>query len=165
MTIIKDGCTVALCTAVTIPKSKPRKQLMSFSHPRPSAREQTGFTLVEVMIAMVVIAVGFLAMSMLQITSVNKNAGSSIRTESTTWATSKIEEIMSWSYSDSRLTDNQPAGTAEGTSSSPDTLYTIQYFVTDNLPMANTKTIDIKVTWTREGATRTTDFSSVIPKK
>lgn len=121
---------------------------------------QSGFTLIEVMIALVIFAVGFLAMNSLQLTSINKNAASSSITGSTSWASAQIEDILSWDYLDARLVQ----GAAITPLTSQDGVYTITWSVTDNTVINNTKLVTITVNWNQMGTGQTTTITTVVPK-
>ena len=63
-------------------------------------RAQSGFTLIEVMIALVILAAGLLALSTMQIVSIRSNAFSSEMTYSTMLAQQRIEILRNLDYSD-----------------------------------------------------------------
>jgi prepilin-type N-terminal cleavage/methylation domain-containing protein len=65
---------------------------------RRSIRLQSGFTLVEVMIALAIFAIGILAVSAMQITAINQNSGSRMQTEATALAEQLIERLMALPY-------------------------------------------------------------------
>lgn len=64
---------------------------------------QRGFTLLEVMIALAIFAVGILAVSAMQINSINQNAGARMQTEATTLATDAMERLLALPYDHSQL--------------------------------------------------------------
>ncbi len=66
-----------------------------------------GFTLIEVMIAIVVLTIGLLGAGAMQLSSVNGNANASRMTEATNLALDQVESIMSWDFNDARLADNE----------------------------------------------------------
>lgn len=66
-------------------------------------RAQHGFTLLEVMIALAIFAVGILAVSAMQINSINQNAAARIQTEATTVATDAMERLLALPYDHSQL--------------------------------------------------------------
>lgn len=66
-----------------------------------------GFTLIEVMIAIVVLTIGLLGAAAMQLSSVNGNAHASNMTEATNLALDQIENILSWDFNDVRLADNE----------------------------------------------------------
>jgi type IV pilus modification protein PilV len=62
--------------------------------------EPQGFTLIEVMIAMVIFLIGFLAVGSMQISAVNSNASSRIRTEASVIAAQHAERILALPFAD-----------------------------------------------------------------
>jgi len=61
-----------------------------------SAKEANnrGFTLIEVMIGMAIFAIGFLAVSMMQVTAINSNSSAREGTEAATLAAEQAERLM-----------------------------------------------------------------------
>jgi len=129
----------------------------------------TGFTLVEVMVAIVVLTIGILGAGAMQVSVLNDNAGSYDMTEATALALDQVEDIMTWNYTDARLNDDNDTaynriGTGAGNlrirtiATNGDLIaaasdnYTIYLDITNNTPVAtNSKTIRVDVVW-REGA-------------
>ena len=99
-----------------------------------------GFTLIEVLIAMAIFAVGFLALATLQIKSIKQNASAKMYTEATTMAVESLERLISLPYDHSDLNQgNNPHSMTTGG-------YTIEWNVQDDIPVTATKTIVINVT-------------------
>lgn len=73
----------------------------------PSLNNTKGFTIIEVMIAMVVMAIGLLGAGAMQLAAVKGNANSSKLTEATNLAADQVENILSWSSTDPLLADNE----------------------------------------------------------
>lgn len=69
-------------------------------------KEQSGFTLIEVMIAIMVLSFGLLGAALMQMHSTNTNADASNMTEATTLALDQIEQILSWDSGNANLADN-----------------------------------------------------------
>ena len=61
-------------------------------------RKDTGFTLLELMVAMVIFSIGILAVGAMQITSTNSNASARIQTEEYTWVVDQIERLTALDY-------------------------------------------------------------------
>ena len=106
---------------------------------------KSGFTMIEVMIAIVVLSVGLLGIASMQLTAVKDNAGANRLTESATLAQDKIEELMGLPFNDPDLQD--------GTYQDPPTPagYTIEWDVENNTPQPNTTLITVTVTWAEIG--------------
>lgn len=105
----------------------------------------SGFTLLEILIALSIFAIALLAMVHMQITAMRTNAFANRVTTATTWAHDKMEELKGLSYSDSQLlVGTHPAG------SDPDPdlgNYTREWMVQDNIPVAGAKTVAVSVSW------------------
>jgi prepilin-type N-terminal cleavage/methylation domain-containing protein len=71
---------------------------------------QTGFTLLEVLIAVVIFTIGILSVNAMQITAIGANTAANRITESTTWASDRVESLLGLDYDDPALRD----GTADG---------------------------------------------------
>lgn len=67
---------------------------------------ENGFTLLEVMIAIVILLVGLLGAASMQISSIQWNSKASHLTEATNVGLNQVEQIMSWDFNDTRLADN-----------------------------------------------------------
>ncbi len=66
---------------------------------------QQGFSLIEVLIALVVFSVGILAVASMQITSTGGNAKARYISEATSWGVDKMEDLLNRSYDDAELND------------------------------------------------------------
>jgi type IV pilus assembly protein PilV len=112
-------------------------------------KKQSGFTLIEVMIALVILAVGLLALMTLQIVSIRANAFSSDMTYAGTLAQSRIEHLRNTAYDSIAPNtdfeyddpDHHTYTSAKGTS------YTVKRLVEDNTPATDMKTITMKIEW------------------
>lgn len=113
-----------------------------------------GFTLLEVMIALVVLSVGLLGLAALQLVAVKGNSFSSEMTYATMLAQQHAEILKGLPYTDSNLAaaDEQNPHTAIG--SSKGVQYSVRWTVTDNTPDTDMKTVNLTVQWTslRQGA-------------
>jgi len=117
---------------------------------------ESGFTLIETSIAMVVMMVGALACSSLFVFSIQNNVGGSERALSMAVAQQQLEQLRSVSYEDATLT----VGTTDLTINSGGRTYNVQRVIADEINADNTskqlKRITITVTpqaagpnWTR----------------
>ena len=111
-----------------------------------SLRQQSrceGFSLIEVMIALVVLAVGLLALGTMQIVSIRSNAFSSEMTYSTMLAQQQLETLKNLGFTDANLAgghhDPLPEIIEKGAS------YSVSWEVEDT--SADMKTITMDVTW------------------
>lgn len=117
-----------------------------------------GFTLLEVLVAISILAFGLLAVASMQATAIRGNSFAIGTTEATTWAANQLEELMALQYNDTKLADGDHSG-AEGRTEGR---YTIAWTVTDDSPMPNTKTIKVNVTWTDHGVQKTVSVQYII---
>lgn len=115
-----------------------------------SAEKNGGFTLLEVMIALVVLAVGLLGLAALQLVSVKSNAFSSEMTYATMIAQQHAEILKNLPYTDADLNP----GSHSAIGSSKGVQYTVTWNVTDNIPTTNMKSVNVTVQWQslRQGA-------------
>ena len=72
---------------------------------------QNGFTMIEILIATLVFAIGILGVAIMQISAIKGNSFASGLTEASTLAQDKMEELMMLDYNDLKLTDTDGDGT------------------------------------------------------
>ncbi|MFP7755269.1 prepilin-type N-terminal cleavage/methylation domain-containing protein [Thermodesulfobacteriota bacterium B35] len=131
---------------------------------------QDGFTLIEVMIAMVVLIVAILSLYSLQVGSVQGNFKANRISIALTWNAAMVERILGMKFSDPSLQDIDGDGTdqdsdrdgiddnggnfglddvttatADGMSVTSDNRYTIYWNVAVDVPMPHLKTIRVHI--------------------
>jgi type IV pilus assembly protein PilV len=118
--------------------------------PIRKSKKDDGFTLIEVLIAITVFAVGLLAVAAMQTSAIRVNSTAGQITDRITLAQDKLEELMGLSYSDPWL---EPAGNPPGQDSAlhthqatSDGYAIISWTVTDDTPVSGTKLITVTVT-------------------
>jgi len=107
-------------------------------------RNESGFSLIEVLISLAILSVGLLAVSSMQITSIKGNFSSGNVTNATVLAQSKLEELRRLSYTDSNLMSGQHS---EGAISG--SIFSMFYDVADIT--STMKAITVTVRWTDAG--------------
>ncbi|MCD6198997.1 MAG: prepilin-type N-terminal cleavage/methylation domain-containing protein [Deltaproteobacteria bacterium] len=150
--------------------------------------DQRGFSLIEILIAITVFAIGILAVGNMQITAIKGNSFANDLTEAVTLAQSKMEELISLNYNDPLLDDGDLDGTnqdldddgiddggndfglndignADG-SEQYQAVGNLQYNIFWNIapdePTTDTKIIRVIVTWRSHGGlTRNVSFDAV----
>jgi type IV pilus assembly protein PilV len=131
--------------------------------------EQSGFTLIEVMIALVILAAGLLALATMQIVSIRSNAFSSEMTYATMLAQTRLEQIRNMNY------DNVNAVGQVTLPVDPTTkgiAYRVERLVQNNIPATDMKTVTLVIDWlgapagSATGSTVwfTTRFSTIIKR-
>jgi len=123
---------------------------------------KSGFTLIEALVAIVILAVGVLSVVSMQGTGIYGNAKANRITNASTVSTDHIESLFNMDWDDPTLADTDPpkdgiaginnttAATADGTRSSADGLYTIYWNVAEEYPMPNLKKIRVIIVSNRE---------------
>lgn len=119
----------------------------SIANPKP---HEAGFSLIELMIALMILAVGILGIWSMQGTAIRGNAQAKWITEGAALAADQVEKLMRMDYDD--------AGVVSGTRvESP---YTIQWVVSaPNATINNVKNITVTASWTVAGETRSVSYA------
>jgi type IV pilus assembly protein PilV len=113
-------------------------------------QNNAGFTLIEVVIAISILAVGLLGVAAMQTSAIQVNSVAGQMTTRMNWAQDKLEELMALPFSDPWLE-------ATGSPTVPDSAgnphqettsdgHTVSWNVTDDSPVSNTKRIVVTVT-------------------
>lgn len=117
-------------------------------------KKNHGFTLLEVIIAMAILAIGILGLTKMQISSIRGNDTAWGFTEGATRAADSIETLIGFAYDDQGLVD----GTVNQGK------YTINWTITPADPVPNVKKITMNVTWNENGKAKlfTADYYKAI---
>lgn len=133
--------------------------------------DKRGFTLIEVVIALAILAIGILAMFSMQTMGIKGNTTANHISTGSTWAADRLELLMALPYDDDDLNDTDLDGTdqdvvdknglddnggnfgledatpatADHSATSPDNIYTIYWNVAVDVPFTNTKTVHVIV--------------------
>lgn len=153
---------------------------------KTSHHNDAGFTLIEVIVAIAILTIGILSVNAMQISSIQGNSTANLLTESSGWASDRVEQIVGMKYDDIDLNDDDADGTkqdnnrdglddsgndfglnddtvatADGSAVSPDGHYTIVWNVAQDVPLPNTKTIRIIVTYNNRGILKSVPLTYV----
>ncbi len=140
----------------------------------PKLKEE-GYTLVEILIAITVLAFGLMAVATMQVTAIKTNAKASDMSQGLTLGQAKVEELMNLPYTHTDLSDTDGDGTdqdanddgvdddgdnfglshtaGEADKNTPETNngYTIYWNIAIDEPVTDSKTIRVITTWKEKG--------------
>ncbi len=128
--------------------------------------------MLEVLIALAILAFGLLAIASMQATAIKGNSQAMGITEAAACAQDRIEKLMSLAYTHSDLNDTNNDGTAgldltvngsgtvtaDHSSTGATNGYTVYWNVAVNYPVNNVKTIRMIVQWTDRGLRKSATF-------
>jgi prepilin-type N-terminal cleavage/methylation domain-containing protein len=113
-----------------------------------------GFTLIEVIIAIAVLAIALLALVGVTVSVINGNVFSRMMTTATTMAEDKMEELKNTSYANITPGGDSPTG--------GNYTYTRAWLVNSNSPASGMKTITVTVTWSWQGQSHTVSLATIV---
>jgi type IV pilus assembly protein PilV len=99
---------------------------------------EKGFTLIEVLVAIVMLSLGLLGLGRMHIAAIQVNTIASRLTQGTTLAQDKAEQLMALPYDHPMLADHTDPPNPQG--------YTVRWVVITDVP-SGIKTINIFVAW------------------
>jgi type IV pilus assembly protein PilV len=114
-----------------------------------------GFTLIEIMIAVAIISIGLLALAGLQVSLIRGNALSQRMTAAVSVAEQTVEQIKKTPYANIQ---SVPSTQVQASGFN----FTSQVTVMNDSPLANTKTVNVTVTWSDGLKTHTVPLTTVI---
>ena len=142
--------------------------------------QNQGFTIMEVLIGLAIFSIGILGVAAMQISATNGNSSAGRITSNMTWAFDRVEELMALPYDHAALSAGNHSVTAGNLATDSDGIdndsdgeideagetgnISMQWTVTDDMPMNRTKTIQITVNRTGPGGLRTVTLTQVIPE-
>jgi type IV pilus assembly protein PilV len=133
---------------------------------------ENGFSLIEILIAITVFAIGILAVGKMQITAIKGNSFANDLTKASTLAQDRMERLIGLSYFDPLNNDTNGNGKAglDDTDAAADHndpnnpvygRYDIFWNIARNCPINNTKEIRVIIRWTDKGAEKSCNITSV----
>jgi type IV pilus modification protein PilV len=121
--------------------------------PRSGRRWRRGFTLIEMMVAILLIGVGLMGVAALSTTVTRANQQSAAITAASSLAQERIERFRTEDYA--AIASGSDTRTLDGIT------YSRSWTVTANDPAAGLKTIAVTVSWTTRGRTHQTTLSTI----
>jgi type IV pilus assembly protein PilV len=113
-------------------------------------QNDAGFTIIEVVVAISILAVGLLGVAAMQTSAIQVNSAAGRISTRINWAQDKMEELKAMPFSDPWL---EAAGNPSGVDSAGNTHqettsdgYAVRWDIADNNPVPNTKRIVVTVT-------------------
>ncbi len=136
---------------------------------------ETGFTILEIIVAISILSIGLLAVGSMQISAIRGNALASGVTEGTSWGTDRMEKIIAMAYIDYDGTNLQDvdgdgdAGLDDATVAGADYSvtqgdYDLFWNIAQNSFLYDTKILNLIVVWTEQGTQKNISFRTLIPK-
>jgi type IV pilus assembly protein PilV len=125
-------------------------------------RKEKGFTLIEVLIAITILAFGLLAVASMQTGAIQGNLFASGKTEAVTWAQDRMESLLALPYAQVVPGAGGPVVQVQEGSRRK---YTITWNVGDNNPINGCKLIEVWVNYQERGIVRrTVQLTSIKPQ-
>lgn len=113
-------------------------------------QNNAGFTIIEVVIAISILAVGLLGVAAMQTSAIQVNSAAGRMTTRINWAQDKMEELKAMPFSDPWLeASGNPTGVDSAGNTHEQTTpdgYAVRWDIADNSPVPNTKRIVVTVT-------------------
>jgi Tfp pilus assembly protein PilV len=109
-------------------------------------------TLVEIMVALVVLAFGLLGVAALQVRAISESSGGQHLSAASALARNRVEELTRIAWDDTDLNDSAGAWSADVAVSTADQTYNVAERVTLDAvePATTIKAIEVRVTWNDE---------------
>jgi type IV pilus assembly protein PilV len=116
---------------------------------------EDGFTLIEIMITLVILSIGLTALAGLQVSAIKGNTFSKRMTAAVSVANQKLEQLKDTDYANI-LSESSTQITQSNMR------FTRQVTVTNNSPLANTKTVNVTVTWSDGSNSHSIPMTTII---
>jgi type IV pilus assembly protein PilV len=116
---------------------------------------EDGFTLIEIMITLVILSIGLVALAGLQASAIKGNAFSKRMTAAVSIANQKLEQIKDTAYAN--ILSESPTQITQS-----NMRFTRQVTVTNNSPLADTKTVNVTITWSDGSNSHSVPMTTII---
>ena len=126
--------------------------MKTLCQPNTKVNNDKGFTIIEVMIVIGIFAIGILAVASMQVSAFQGNRSATLRTIAITLASERMENLISQDYG-AIVSGNQTVDN-----------FDISWTVTNDSPLAKTKTITATTTWNDRGDSRNVNLSYILAK-
>jgi prepilin-type N-terminal cleavage/methylation domain-containing protein len=138
-------------------------------------KDQAGFTLIEVMIALAIFSIGILAVAAMQINAANSNTAAGKTTGNITWVSDRSENLLCQDYDATDLNAGAvvPLSAADGIDNDRDGTIdeagetgpvSIQWTVTQDTAVLDTKTVVITGTRTDSNPQKSVSVTQIVPE-
>lgn len=120
-------------------------------------KDNSGFTIIEILLAMAIFLIGFLAVGSMQISAVNSNAHSRMRTEASVIAAQHAERLLALPFADldAAVVADYPVDLGPYTVNQP----TVTTRTGGVLTATNNRVVNITVQWSKKGRNRSVTYS------
>ncbi len=122
-----------------------------------SAKNEHGFTLIEVLTAMAIFSIGILGVFAMQTTAANGNSSARRVTNIATVAADHVERLILLPYDHDDLDGGNHVGPV-----APD--YSVTWTITDDIPVTGTKTLQVTVQALAIDTDKTVTIENIIPE-
>lgn len=124
------------------------------------ARNNRGFTLIEILIAVAIFSIGILAVAKLQFWNVKNNTTGNITTMATMLGRAQLEDLKGVADV-TTLTDGADPDNPVDADGNPGGIFTRTWTVTNPMGGSTTRRIDVTVSWNRRGQDRSVVLSTI----
>ena len=124
------------------------------------SRKNLGFTLIEVLIAMAIFAIGILAVASLQLSNTKNNTTGNITTQATMLARQKLEELKTVPDVTTLTSGTDPNNPLDADGNTGG-IYNRKWNVSNPLGGSTSRQISVTVSWNRRGQNRSVVLESI----
>src|SRR3990172_6459986 len=131
--------------------------------PMSGLRNNKGFTLVEIMIAVFILVIALLGLISVTVMVIKGNSFSKTMTAATTLAKDKMEQLKNTGYGSlAGSTDYAKLDSTAQATQTAESIYTRTWTVTNDSPAAGMKTVEVTVQWNWQNAARNVTLRSIV---